>query len=93
MSAFYKDGRLRQKHVMLEPVHERISATLVDPNLGRVKPNMYGKIIKVGKGCNEVVPGMEVVFVPHGGTLLDVPEGHAERMVVPVSQVHIIVEA
>lgn len=100
--SFTDNLRPRRNHVFIEPVHEDMAPALtskgiilhLDPVVKRVPAMMNGRLIKVGEGCPpELKAGLTVRFVPHGGTLLPVPEGEAERMVLPDHQIIGIVEA
>jgi len=85
--------RPRRGQVIIEPLHEKISAILHDPTIGRVKNTMRGRLISVAEGCDaELKAGLEVMFVPHGGTLLVVGDGVPERLVLPSDQIIGIVE-
>ncbi len=69
--------------VLLEPQRTEILGVLDET----VPPTMRGRLIKVGPDCAKFVAGLRVLFVPHGGTLLTVPKGDPERMILPIYQI------
>jgi hypothetical protein len=97
LTAFDKAHRPMKGQLLVEPMIERHTKLkvggdlkiIVDPDAGRVPTFVRARIVKIGKSCREpeFKPGVIVWLVPHAGTLLPVPEDHAERMVLPEKQV------
>jgi hypothetical protein len=74
--------------VILEPQRPQISSVLIADDRGPLPPSATGTLLKVGAQCDpRFVPGVRVLFVPHGGTLLATSEGQPERMVLPADQI------
>lgn len=84
------DNQLRAlpRQVILEPLRPKVSSVLDAEDRGPLPPSATGTLIKVGEECApRFVPGIRVLFVPHGGTLLATSEGQPERMVLPADQI------
>lgn len=74
--------------VILEPQRAKISAVIEGESREPLPPSAIGTIIKVGQRCpTGMKPGLRVLFVPHGGTLLNVGDDQPERMALPADQI------
>ncbi len=75
-----------RNHVLLEATIERPSKILLTP-APPVPASTFGTVLKLGEGIShpEIKVGSKVLFVPHGGSIIE-GEGTAENphMVVPV---------
>jgi hypothetical protein len=89
----FNDGNLTllAGHVLLEPRRPKVSELLFVPDDDRVPPTMVGRVVKASPDT-KMVPGSNVLFVPHGGTLLNVAEGQPDRMVLASDQILGLVE-
>ncbi len=72
--------------LIVEPRRPRLSMLVATPDDDKVPASCPCVIIKAGFRVREsevLKPGALVLFKPSAGTLMPVPEGHPERMVVP----------
>ncbi len=78
--------------VFLRPLRKRESKFIVDPfHDSKVPPLCWGLVLCVGDRVKEkeiLVPGTWVCFCPAGGTLLPVPEGAEEVLVIKENEAH-----
>jgi hypothetical protein len=72
--------------VLVEPDRPKASDVLFVPDQDLVPPTMVGRVVKASTDT-QFVPGTKVLFVPHGGTLLNVAVGDPDRMLVPADQI------
>jgi hypothetical protein len=77
--------------VLVEPDRAKASATIFVADEDRVPPTMVGRVVKASPDT-KFTPDSKVLFVPHGGTLLNVDEGQPLRMVLPADQILGLVE-
>lgn len=74
--------------VILEPQRPQVSLVLTADDHDPLPPSAIGTLLKVGDRCApQFVPGVKVLFVPHGGTLLATAESQPERMALPADQI------
>jgi hypothetical protein len=70
------------------------SSLLIDPTPPKVEATMTGLILALGAGIDDpdLSVGATILFTPHAGAAVPVPEGHPVRMTIPLSSVIGIVE-